>query len=178
MTNSELASRIDVADQSGYSGWEHELFKRGDKSTLHLLNPRPSRARQIKKAQKQDKADRETEARERKARATATAAVESMTRGDGPRIDLAAPWWGSTVPSYDIAPFPRRDSHETVSSNASHNSAAYDSASSATTASTGSPHTLEDYAPVSTMQPAPGQHTLCGPASAYQMPPWASPLHT
>ncbi|GAA5980830.1 hypothetical protein JCM10908_003883 [Rhodotorula pacifica] len=142
LSSSELAARIDIADPSGYSGWQHDLFKRGDKSSLHLLDPRPSRARQIKKAQKQDKVERECEARERKARATAAAAVESMARS-APG-DFAAPssWWGN-VWTYDITPHGRRDSQGTVSS---FMSTEYDSSSSATTATTAaSPTTPEHF---------------------------------
>ncbi|KWU42095.1 hypothetical protein RHOSPDRAFT_27192 [Rhodotorula sp. JG-1b] len=145
LSSSELASRIDVADQTGYSGWQHDLFKRGDKSSLHLLNPRPSRARQMKKAQKQDKIARESEARERKARATAAAAVESMTRSAPIDFAAPAPWWGELRP-YEISPHGRRDSIDTVSSLVS---AGYDSSSSATTATTtASPTTPENYSAV------------------------------
>jgi len=35
-----------------YSGWHHPLFSRDDRSQLHLLKPRPSRARQLNKGRK------------------------------------------------------------------------------------------------------------------------------
>ncbi|GAA5896280.1 uncharacterized protein JCM6883_006858 [Sporobolomyces salmoneus] len=41
------------ATTSEYSGWSHPLFKRGDTTTLSTLNPRPSRARLLKKLEKQ-----------------------------------------------------------------------------------------------------------------------------
>lgn len=44
---------IPSATTSEYSGWSHPLFKRGDTTTLTSLNPRPSRARMLKKLEKQ-----------------------------------------------------------------------------------------------------------------------------
>ncbi|GAA5951052.1 hypothetical protein JCM3765_004666 [Sporobolomyces pararoseus] len=44
---------IPSATTSEYSGWSHPLFKRGDTTTLSSLNPRPSRARMLKKLEKQ-----------------------------------------------------------------------------------------------------------------------------
>ncbi|GAA5828107.1 hypothetical protein JCM11251_002592 [Rhodosporidiobolus azoricus] len=38
---------------SDYSGWSHRLFRRGDPSNLHLLTPRQSRARLMRKLEKQ-----------------------------------------------------------------------------------------------------------------------------
>ncbi|GAA5918634.1 hypothetical protein JCM6882_007888 [Rhodosporidiobolus microsporus] len=38
---------------SEYSGWSHRLFQRGDSSNLHLLTPRQSRARLMRKLEKQ-----------------------------------------------------------------------------------------------------------------------------
>lgn len=99
----------------------------------------------MKKAQKQDKIARESEARERKARATAAAAVESMTRSAPIDFAAPAPWWGELRP-YEISPHGRRDSIDTVSSLVS---AGYDSSSSATTATTtASPTTPENYSAV------------------------------
>lgn len=140
LSSSELSARIDVADPTGYSGWQHDLFKRGDKSSLHLLNPRPSRARQMKKAQKQDKVSREAEARERKAQATAAAAVQSMNRPAPVDFTSPAPWWGD-IRTYDITPHARRESADTI---LSMGSSGYDSSSSTTTATTSaSPTTPE-----------------------------------
>jgi len=44
---------IPSATTADYSGWSHPLFRRGDTSTLTSLNPRPSRARLLKKLEKQ-----------------------------------------------------------------------------------------------------------------------------
>jgi len=41
-----------ISSTADYSGWRHPLFTRHDPTQLHLLNPRPSRARQLKKDQK------------------------------------------------------------------------------------------------------------------------------
>ncbi|GAA5918637.1 hypothetical protein JCM6882_007889 [Rhodosporidiobolus microsporus] len=53
LTSTELSSRIDVVDTHGYSGWIHDGFRKGDKASLHLLVPRPSRARLAKKEEKE-----------------------------------------------------------------------------------------------------------------------------
>ncbi|GAA6014830.1 hypothetical protein JCM11491_002131 [Sporobolomyces phaffii] len=44
---------IPSATTSEYSGWSHPYFQRGDTSRLASLNPRPSRARLLKKLEKQ-----------------------------------------------------------------------------------------------------------------------------
>ncbi|GAA5931865.1 hypothetical protein JCM1841_000833 [Sporobolomyces salmonicolor] len=58
MTVRQLRHALDVASAaaSDFSGWSHPLFRRGDTSTLQLLTPRPSRARLIKKLEKQSRA--------------------------------------------------------------------------------------------------------------------------
>lgn len=41
------------ATTAEYSGWSHPHFQKGEPSKLALLNPRPSRARLLKKLEKQ-----------------------------------------------------------------------------------------------------------------------------
>ncbi|GAA5875825.1 hypothetical protein JCM16303_004010 [Sporobolomyces ruberrimus] len=55
MTIKQLREGLSIpsATTSEYSGWSHPLFKRGDTSKLATLNPRPSRARLLKKLEKQ-----------------------------------------------------------------------------------------------------------------------------
>ncbi|GAA5874729.1 hypothetical protein JCM1840_000417 [Sporobolomyces johnsonii] len=54
LTASDLLARLDVASTQDYSGWSHPQFRRDNgKGALHLLSPRPSRARLRKKAEKQ-----------------------------------------------------------------------------------------------------------------------------
>ncbi|GAA5941338.1 hypothetical protein JCM1841_006928 [Sporobolomyces salmonicolor] len=54
LTASDLLARLDVASTQDYSGWTHPQFRRDNgKGALHLLSPRPSRARLRKKAEKQ-----------------------------------------------------------------------------------------------------------------------------
>ncbi|GAA5839109.1 hypothetical protein JCM3766R1_002260 [Sporobolomyces carnicolor] len=48
---------IPSATTADYSGWSHPQFRRGDTSTLALLVPRPSRARLLKKLEKQSAAN-------------------------------------------------------------------------------------------------------------------------
>ncbi|GAA6035912.1 hypothetical protein JCM8097_005159 [Rhodosporidiobolus ruineniae] len=57
LTNTELVARIDVKSTQDYSGWIHDAFTRGDRASLHLLTPRPSRARLAKKEEKARKAE-------------------------------------------------------------------------------------------------------------------------
>ncbi|GEM06135.1 heat shock transcription factor [Rhodotorula toruloides] len=83
LSNSELMSRIDVKSQEGYSGWSHALFSRDDKSSLHLLNPRPSRARMLKKAEKQKRLEHEQHEKERKAKQVAAAAASAAAHAVG-----------------------------------------------------------------------------------------------
>ncbi|GAA5878990.1 hypothetical protein JCM1840_007407 [Sporobolomyces johnsonii] len=53
LTASDLLARLDVASTQDYSGWSHPRFRRDNgKGALHLLSPRPSRARLRKKAEK------------------------------------------------------------------------------------------------------------------------------
>ncbi|GAA5948923.1 hypothetical protein JCM21900_003475 [Sporobolomyces salmonicolor] len=53
LTASDLLARLDVASTQDYSGWSHPRFRRDNgKDALHLLSPRPSRARLRKKAEK------------------------------------------------------------------------------------------------------------------------------
>ncbi|POY75339.1 hypothetical protein BMF94_1567 [Rhodotorula taiwanensis] len=183
LTSSELASRIDVADQTGYSGWEHESFKRGDKSSLHLLNPRPSRARQMKKAQKKEKAVKETQEREKKARATAAAAVQSMQRPAPLSLDFAPgptplpqgqPWWGEQqLQMYDISPVMSRDSGIVMSLDSS--ASAYDSSSSATTATTAASPSTPDH-PTDAFPPSYST-SACAGFGSYPVDPWNVAAH-
>ncbi|BGO94718.1 hypothetical protein NBRC10512_007334 [Rhodotorula toruloides] len=83
LSNSELMSRMDVKSQEGYSGWSHALFTRDDKSSLHLLNPRPSRARMLKKAEKHERLEHEQHEKERKAKQVAAAAASAAARAIG-----------------------------------------------------------------------------------------------
>ncbi|GAA5907733.1 hypothetical protein JCM8208_005502 [Rhodotorula glutinis] len=53
LSAAELVARVDIDSTDGYSAWSHPDFTRDDKSTLHRMTPRPSRARQLKKAKKQ-----------------------------------------------------------------------------------------------------------------------------
>ncbi|KAG0664067.1 hypothetical protein C6P46_001928 [Rhodotorula mucilaginosa] len=54
-TVSQLRSALDLtgAVASTYSGWTHPNFRRGRADLLHLMTPRPSRARLIRKLEKQ-----------------------------------------------------------------------------------------------------------------------------
>ncbi|GAA5838549.1 hypothetical protein JCM9279_003278 [Rhodotorula babjevae] len=52
LSAAELVARVDIDTTDGYSAWSHPDFTRDDKSTLHRMTPRPSRARQLKKAKK------------------------------------------------------------------------------------------------------------------------------
>lgn len=53
MTAAQLRAKLDLrGGTSSYSGWSHPLFRRGEESKLPLLNPRPSRARLLKKQAK------------------------------------------------------------------------------------------------------------------------------
>ncbi|GAA5828104.1 hypothetical protein JCM11251_002591 [Rhodosporidiobolus azoricus] len=67
LTNSELTARIDVPNTNGYSGWVHPGFIKGDKASLHLLVPRPSKARQAKKKERELAGEEETRGRTRRA---------------------------------------------------------------------------------------------------------------
>ncbi|GAA6056010.1 hypothetical protein JCM3770_002140 [Rhodotorula araucariae] len=55
MNVAQLRSALDLQGgiAGAYSGWSHAQFRRGDASTLALLVPRPSRARLIRKLEKQ-----------------------------------------------------------------------------------------------------------------------------
>ncbi|GAA5944351.1 hypothetical protein JCM3775_002893 [Rhodotorula graminis] len=53
LSAAELVARVDIDSTDGYSAWSHPDFTRDDRSTLHRMTPRPSRARQLKKAKKQ-----------------------------------------------------------------------------------------------------------------------------
>jgi len=53
LSAAELVARVDIDTADGFSAWSHPDFTRDDKSTLHRLTPRPSRARQLKKAKKE-----------------------------------------------------------------------------------------------------------------------------
>ena len=83
LSNSELMSRIDVKSQEGYSGWSHSLFTRDDKSSLHLLNPRPSRARMLKKAEKQERLEHERHEEGGQAKKVAAAAASAAAHAIG-----------------------------------------------------------------------------------------------
>ena len=54
-TVSQLRSALDLtgAVASTYSGWTHPNFRRGRADLLHFMTPRPSRARLIRKLEKQ-----------------------------------------------------------------------------------------------------------------------------
>ncbi|GAA5980832.1 hypothetical protein JCM10908_003884 [Rhodotorula pacifica] len=54
-TVAQLRSALDLSGTvaSTYSGWTHPNFRRGRPDLLHLLTPRPSRARLIRKLEKQ-----------------------------------------------------------------------------------------------------------------------------
>ncbi|KAK4057628.1 hypothetical protein OIO90_001275 [Microbotryomycetes sp. JL221] len=66
MGQAELADRLATASTGDYSGWSHPHFTRDDKSKLEQMTPKPSRARMLKKLEKQEKMARE-EARRREA---------------------------------------------------------------------------------------------------------------
>ena len=53
LSAAELVARVDIDTTDGFSAWSHPDFTRDDKSTLHRMTPRPSRARQLKKAKKE-----------------------------------------------------------------------------------------------------------------------------
>ncbi|GAA5866410.1 hypothetical protein JCM1840_001307 [Sporobolomyces johnsonii] len=74
LSTSDLLSRLDVASASAsdLSGWSHPQFRRNDTSTLHLLTPRPSRARLLKKAEKEENAQKKREAMNSSARRRST----------------------------------------------------------------------------------------------------------
>lgn len=59
LTRQELVARVDIVSMEGYSAWTHPDIKRDDKSKLHLMLPRPSRARALKKAAKRERIERE-----------------------------------------------------------------------------------------------------------------------
>ncbi|BGP12496.1 hypothetical protein JCM10213v2_000413 [Rhodosporidiobolus nylandii] len=48
-----LALNNPTASASDYSGWSHPHFRRDGAASLHFLNPRPSRARLLRKLEKQ-----------------------------------------------------------------------------------------------------------------------------
>lgn len=87
MSTAELMSRINVTSPETYSAWQHALFTRDDRMTLHLLCPRPSRARVLKKAEKAEKQEREREDKARRARTVqqqaASAAAQAVGFGAG-----------------------------------------------------------------------------------------------
>ncbi|BGP04540.1 hypothetical protein JCM10049v2_000342 [Rhodotorula toruloides] len=55
MTVAQLRAGLDLEGRvsSQYSGWSHPNFRRGGATSLHLLAPRPSRARIMRKLEKQ-----------------------------------------------------------------------------------------------------------------------------
>ncbi|GAA5969043.1 hypothetical protein JCM11641_007449 [Rhodosporidiobolus odoratus] len=101
LTNGELLSCVDSSDAQQYSAWIHPLFHRGqDRSSLHLLTPRPSRARQAKKAAKEHQA------------AQQEAHVGAVARARRESQDSAASGWSSTSESAQPAlapPSPREN---------------------------------------------------------------------
>ncbi|GAA6056008.1 hypothetical protein JCM3770_002139 [Rhodotorula araucariae] len=124
LTNSELLSRVDVASVDGYSGWSHPHFSRDDKSRLHLLTPRPSRARLIKKAEKQERLDREQSEKERRARAVQEAAANAAARAgsaDAYPTPRLSPWMPLAAMTGN-APEPPRAGYDSSGSSASHSS--------------------------------------------------------
>ncbi|KAM0793406.1 hypothetical protein ACM66B_000858 [Microbotryomycetes sp. NB124-2] len=66
MSQAELADKLATVTTADYSGWSHPHFSRDDKSKLEQLTPKPSRARMLKKLEKQERLARE-EARRREA---------------------------------------------------------------------------------------------------------------
>ncbi|SCV68299.1 BQ2448_420 [Microbotryum intermedium] len=56
LTTSELRSMLGQQETSELSGWRHTLLVRGDEAGLNKLKPRPSKARQAKKASRASKA--------------------------------------------------------------------------------------------------------------------------
>ncbi|GJN87252.1 hypothetical protein Rhopal_000197-T1 [Rhodotorula paludigena] len=52
----ELRTRLSIPPSSSYSGWAHPLFTRdNDPDTLHLLAPRPNKARERSKSEKRER---------------------------------------------------------------------------------------------------------------------------
>ena len=54
----DLLEKLDLgpmANTTEYSGWYHECFTRDERSMLCTMTPRPSRARQAKKDEKQER---------------------------------------------------------------------------------------------------------------------------
>ncbi|GAA5922856.1 hypothetical protein JCM1841_003763 [Sporobolomyces salmonicolor] len=77
MSTTDLIARVDVGSMPAASAWHHPLFRRDDPSALHLLSPRPSRARLAKRAEKRGRAVAEAE-REGQGLTSRTAPSESM----------------------------------------------------------------------------------------------------
>ncbi|SGZ30654.1 BQ5605_C049g12424 [Microbotryum silenes-dioicae] len=55
LTTSELRSMLGQQETNELSGWRHTLLVRGDEAGLYKLKPRPSKARQAKKAERAKK---------------------------------------------------------------------------------------------------------------------------
>ncbi|GAA5997363.1 uncharacterized protein JCM10292_000205 [Rhodotorula paludigena] len=94
MSTAELMSRVNVTSPETYSAWQHALFTRDDCTTLHLLCPRPSRARVLKKAANAEKQEREREDKARRTRTVQQQAANAAAHavGVGPGVPaLAAP---------------------------------------------------------------------------------------
>ncbi|GAA5910104.1 hypothetical protein JCM6882_006517 [Rhodosporidiobolus microsporus] len=102
----ELTARVDLADLQGYSGWIHDGFRKGDKASLHLLVPRPSRARLAAKEEKtQLKMGRESRSRKRQHRGSSEEDEEGAEAEEAEEAQAAPPLDG------------RRDSEASASSN-------------------------------------------------------------
>ncbi|GAA5869105.1 hypothetical protein JCM1840_000470 [Sporobolomyces johnsonii] len=81
MSTTDLIARVDVGSMPAASAWHHPLFRRDDPSTLHLLSPRPSRARLAKRAEKRERAAAEA-AEQREREGSTTEAVPSGLIGE------------------------------------------------------------------------------------------------
>ncbi|GAA5972734.1 hypothetical protein JCM21900_001310 [Sporobolomyces salmonicolor] len=110
LSTSDLLSRLEVASASAsdLSGWSHPQFQRNDTSTLYLLTPRPSRARLLKKAEKEEKmAQKEREAKSNVARRRST----SIGVGDSGTLGSSVA--GLQTPTKFMIPSrPRTDSYD------------------------------------------------------------------